>query len=136
MPDPKCPFQLPVINGTFGCKLAQAVTVRNAPQIHCRSDPALERCRRVYDRLKSVGLAVFGAEDDPAKTPHGTYLKIQCGGLLGLQADVAPGNAVTDIDALLETATEGGTRIDDLPYSDLTQSMLGYKPPRRRDRPR
>jgi hypothetical protein len=136
MADSKCPFQLPVINGSFGCRLAQPVTVRNAPQIQCRSDTALERCRLVYDRLKSAGLAAFGVADDPGTTPHSTYLKIQCGGLLGLQAGVAPGNAVTDIDALLETVTEGGARIDDLPYSELTQSMLTYKPPRRRDRRR
>lgn len=136
MPDPKCPFQLPVINGTFGCTFAQPVTVRNAPQIHCRSKAALERCRQVYHRLKSVGLAAFGAEDDPATTPHSTYLKIQCGGLLGLQAGVAPGETISDIDALLEAATGGGARIDDLPYVKLTESMLTYKAPRRRGRPR
>ncbi len=136
MPEPTCPFQAPLISGAFGCKLARSVTARNAPQVHCRSGPALGRCRQVYEELKSVGLDAFGVEDDPAVTPHSTYMKIQCGGLLGLQERVDPDQPITDINALLDSATENGTRSHDLPYSELAESIVSYKPPRRRGRSR
>lgn len=140
MPAPKCPFQTPIIAEDFACQLGQAVTVRNTPQIHCRSEQALQRCQRVYDHLKTVGLPAFGMEDDLTSTPHNVYLKIQYGGLLGLQA--MSGTAaesqgkIADIHDLIETVTSGGDRTDSIAYAELAPWMLDQQTKRRRARKR
>lgn len=138
MPAPKCPFQTPIIAEDFACRLAKAVTARNTPQVHCQSDAPLAVCRQVYDHFKAVGLPAFGMEDDLTSTPHNIYLKIQCGGLLGLQAQrgVAADQEgrIADIRALVEAATRDGEQVDALAYAELVSYMQGQQTRRRRGR--
>ncbi len=136
MPAPKCPFQTPIISNDFACSLGQPVTARNTPQIHCRSERALASCQRVYEHLKAVGLPALGMEDDLATTPHNVYLKVQMGGLLGLQA-MNGGEAegrIADLSELIASATADGARIDDLPYPELVPRILAQQSKRRRER--
>ncbi len=136
MPAPKCPFQTPIISKEFACSLGQPVTARNTPQIHCRSETALAICQRVYEHLKAVGLPALGMEDDLAATPHNVYLKVQKGGLLGLQ-DLCGGEAeggIADLGELIAKATADGTRIDALPYSELVPRIRAQQSKRRRER--
>ena len=135
MPAPKCPFQTPIISKEFSCSLGQPVTARNTPQIHCRSEAALSLCRRVYDHLKAVGLTALGMEDDLATTPHNGYLKVQMGGLLGLQ-DLCGGaeGGIADLSKLIAKATADGARIDALPYSELVPRIQAQQSKRRRER--
>jgi hypothetical protein len=136
MPAPKCPFQTPIIGDDFACSLAQPVTARNTPQIHCRSESALALCQRVYEHLKAVGLPALGLEDDLATTPHNAYLKVQMGGLLGLQA-MSGGETkdrIADLRQLIAKATEDGARVDALPYPELVPHILAQKSKRRRER--
>lgn len=138
MPAPKCPFQTPIIAGDLACQLAKAVTVRNTPQIHCQSEAALALCQQVYEHFKAVGLPAFGMEDDLTSTPHNIYIKIQCGGLLGLQArsGVTPvqEGKVADIRALVEAVTRGGEQVDTLAYTELVPYMQAQQARRRRER--
>ncbi|MGD2081378.1 MAG: hypothetical protein PVF91_00305 [Chromatiales bacterium] len=139
MSAPRCPFQTPIIAGDFECSLGDHVTVRNAPQVHCRSPDALRRCERVYARLKDVGLPAFGMEDDLLSTPHSVMQKIQYGGLLGLQslsglAPESPGT-IPDIGALIERL-DADPGLDALPYSGLASGMTDFQLKRRRGRRR
>jgi hypothetical protein len=140
MPAPKCPFQNPLITREFGCSLANPVTVRNTPQIHCGSAAALEVCNRVHEHLKSVALPAFGMADDLAATPHNIYQKIQYGGLLGLQASLGASSpdagSVADVHDLIDAATEGGRRIEEIDYAALVPAMQSRATRRRRDRRR
>ena len=140
MSAPKCPFQTPIIAKDFACRLGQDVTVRNTPQVHCQSAQALQRCRKVYDHLKAVALPALGMEDDLASTPHNVYLKIQYGGLLGLQAMVGattdqPGK-IADIHAVIEAVTRGGDQTNNIAYSELISLIETQQIRRRRKRGR
>lgn len=138
MSAPKCPYQNLIISEEFACHLGQAVTARNTPQIHCRSEPALDLCRRIYDHFKAVGLPALGMEDDLATTPHSVYVKIQGGGLRGLQErlDTGPPSGTPDIHGLIQAATGGGEQTDQLPYAELIPSMLAQQSRRRGNRGR
>lgn len=136
MPAPKCPFHTPIIAEDFACHLGQPVTARNTPQIHCRSERALQRCQRLYEHLKAVGLPAFGMEDDLTKTPHNIYLKIQYGGLLGLHAtrdnSAVFDGKIADINGLLDTLTCADNGTDDVAYPELVPYMLNQQTKRRR----
>ena len=136
MSAPKCPFQNPIIVGDFACRLGLSVTVRNAPQIHCQSEQALETCKRLYEHLKDVGLAALDMQDDLTTTPHSAYLKIQYGGLLGLQNmyEAIPTSVTTisDIHDLVSRVTENGTRTDELDYQKLSPVIKQQRLKRRR----
>lgn len=137
MPAPKCPFQGLIISEEFSCRLGEAVTARNTPEIHCRETAALERCRRIDDGLKRVGLPAFGMEDDLARTPQQIYRRIQAGGLSGLGAlntGGGAGAAPADIDGLLRQATRDAGSVDALPYASLVPAMQSQRLKRRGQR--
>jgi hypothetical protein len=128
----------PIIARDFDCSLAQSVTVRNTPQVHCRDDAALGLCQQLYERLKVAGLEAFDMADDLTTTPQSVYLKIQCGGLLQLQVihgDAEPqAGGIADVRALVAGVTADGSLLDDLPYEELAAAMTRYRAKRRRER--
>ena len=85
MIDSKCSFSITLITEDFSCEKAQLVTRRAGPDVACQSEQGSNDCKRVYEKLKSVGLPAFDAEDDLLETPASVFTKIQYGGLLGLQ---------------------------------------------------
>jgi hypothetical protein len=135
MKELKCPFQGPIITEDFGCAKARLVTVRNTPLVHCTGIDAQARCERVHGRLKAVGLAAFGMEDDLLSTPHSVMQRIQYGGLLGLQALLRPGGKVAepiaDVDALMDDL-DRSAGLDNLVYDRLGAAMTGFELKRRR----
>ncbi len=70
--------------------------------------------------------------------PQSVLVKIQFGGLLGLQRHI-PGqppaaNRVDDIDALITAAAGHFAGIESIPYDLLVDDIIAWKLPRRRGR--
>ena len=131
MPEHKCPFSTPLVTHQFGCAHAQEVVRRGGAEIDCTDAAAWTRCERVFQQLKAAALPAFGVEDDLLSMPHSVRVKIQCGGLLGVQRLLTgPANRVEDINQLL-TAAE--TRFGmTLPTAELTSDITAYQPRARR----
>jgi hypothetical protein len=81
----RCPFAATLLRKDFGCDRAIEVVRRGGPEVGCTDTVACRRCERLFDALKAVALPALGYEDDLATTPHSVFVKIQFGGLLGLQ---------------------------------------------------
>ncbi len=138
MEEYKCPFNQPLRSAAFGCVQGLAVTRRDGPDVCCTSATAQARCTTLFDRLKQAALTALGMADDPLQVPHSIIVKVQFGGLLGLQhrlgvASSAP-DRVADIHTLVEQAVNAFGSVDDVPCSDLAAHITAYKAKRRRDR--
>lgn len=130
----KCAFNGTLVAQTFGCVHAEPVARRGGPDIACRSSTSHRRCAEVFDRLKTAALPAFGVEDDLLSMPHSVLMKIQHGGLLGLQRllDGAPANRVENVDGLVERAFGRFRTADAFPCADAVADMTGYQLKRRR----
>ena len=132
----KCPFSAPLIGHQFGCAHAQEVIRRGGAEIDCTATSAHARCEKLFHRMKAVALPAFGAEDDLLSMPHSVLVKIQYGGLLGLQRLMNDAAATTgrveDIDRLVGAflARHGESALVDAVVEDIT----AYKPRARRGR--
>lgn len=126
----KCPFSAPLVTHQFGCCKAQEVVRRGGAEIDCTDAAACERCVRLFGRLKAAALPAFGVEDDLLSMPHSVLVKIQHGGLLGLQRVLAAAEAVTerveDIDRLVADAQAryGESVSVDAVVADMTNFKL------------
>ncbi|BAU46843.1 hypothetical protein SVA_0261 [Sulfurifustis variabilis] len=131
---PKCAFAAPLVAATFGCARAEAVTRRGGPDVACRAAESGRRCAELFERLKAASLPAFGVEDDPERMPHSVLVKIQHGGLLGLQrlVDGTPADTVSDVDALVGRAVARYTGLEAVPCADLVADITGYRLRRRR----
>lgn len=133
MQEPKCPFSAPLITHHFGCALAKEVIHRGGTEIACTQDGAQRRCAGLFERLKTAALPAFGVEDDLLSMPHSVLVKIQYGGLLGLQR-LLPNAAerVDNIDALLQQATTQWGSIEAIACDSLIPDITAFKPRSRR----
>jgi len=136
MTEHKCPFNAPLVTRQFGCVSSQEVIHRGGTEINCTDAAAHARCDRLFQRMKAVALPAFGVEDDLLSMPHSVLVKIQHGGLLGLQrllrAEPQVAERVEDVRALIaEAAQRFG---DDVPCAPLVEDITAFKPRARRGR--
>jgi len=88
----------------------------------------------VFEGLKAQGLSAFGFEDDLTVMPHSALVKIQSGGLVGLQraiGEAAPDGCPKDIVELIEEAVRRYGSPEQLPYPDVESDMVSFRLERR-----
>ena len=131
----KCVFAQTLIGDQFGCEHARHVTRRGGPDVACVGEAAAQRCETLLQHLKQTALPAFDVEDDPLSMPHSVLVKIQFGGLLGLQrlldATQMQASAVHNIHALLTLAQDNFGELHAIPCERIVTDMTGYKPRRR-----
>ncbi len=132
----KCAFGITQITGQFACEMGQQVTRRGGPDVACTSEGAHQQCARLFQRMKDVALPAFGVEDDLLSMPHSVLVKIQFGGLLGLQrlldGSAAVSSEVKNIDGLIGRALEQYDSLEAIPCTAFVEDMTSYKLKRRR----
>lgn len=133
MEEYKCAFSNTLITGQFGCDKAEQVTRRGGPDIACTSEAGHQRCEKLFQQMKAAALPAFGVEDDLLSMPHSVLVKIQFGGLLGLQrlVDGAGAADVKNVHALVDRAAGKYRDLDAVPCPELVPDMTGYKLRRR-----
>ncbi len=135
MEEYKCAFSNTLITNQFGCEKGAQVVRRGGPDIACTSDVAHQRCEKLFQKMKAAALPAFGVEDDLLSMPHSVLVKIQLGGLLGLQRFLnsgAVGSAeVKNVHLLVNQAVEKYDNLDVVPYPALVEDMISCKLKRR-----
>ena len=136
MEEYKCAFSNTLVANQFGCEKAEQVTRRGGPDIVCASDEAHQRCENLFQRMKQTALPAFGVEDDLLSMPHSVLMKVQFGGLLGLQrlqGDSTNESAVVkNIHGLVGQAIGKHGGLDAIPCQAFVEDMTSYKLKRRR----
>jgi hypothetical protein len=128
----KCPFAAPITTGRAACTRAQEVVRRGGSEYDCAAPAAQARCTDLHQRLKAVGLTAFEVEDDLTTMPHSVLVKVQVGGLAGLQRLLGqPAGPIADVDTLVEQAAAQAGGIDAIPVATLADDMTGCKLERR-----
>jgi hypothetical protein len=136
MEEYKCAFSNTLVTGQFGCEKGEQVTRRGGPDVACASDEAHQQCEKLFQRMKQAALPAFGVEDDLLSMPHSVLVKIQFGGLLGLQrlqgdsTDVSA--VVKNIHGLVGQAIGKHGGLDAIPCQAFVEDMTSYKLKRRR----
>ncbi|HWR87243.1 MAG TPA: hypothetical protein VN277_02355 [Acidiferrobacterales bacterium] len=136
MEEYKCPFSAPLITQQFGCARAAEVVRRGGAEINCTDAVAWSQCGQLFQHMKLAALPAFGVEDDLLSMPHSVLVKIQYGGLLGLQrllrAEPQVGERIEDIQTLV---AEASLRFgDEVPCTLLVTDITAFKPRARRER--
>ena len=128
MEEHKCPFQVPQIKKDFGCTLGVGVTRRDGAAIACQSRSASRHCCKLYKHLKHVGLAAFEIRDDLLHVPQSFYIKVQYGGLLGLQRLLGETRRdIADISSLVAQLYDRYGAIENIPCSQVKTDIESHK---------
>lgn len=131
----KCAFSGALMGKQYSCQNALEVTRREGPSIACTEENMQQKCTELLDHLKAAALPCFGYEDDLSQMPHSVMMKIQTGGLTGLQNHLqgTPGVLVVEnVENLVVTAEQRYGDFNRIPYADFVQEIVDFKLRRRR----
>ncbi len=135
MEDFKCAFDSTLKGDQFGCRYGKPVVRRGGLEVACMGENAHDRCALLFENMKHAVLPALGLEDDLLSVPYSVLVKVQFGGLLGLQRKFAaagpPTTRVENINELVATAVKEWGDLDSIPYQDLVGDITGYRLPRR-----
>ncbi len=127
--DDKCAFCNTLITEHYSCSNASNVVRRGGNEISCSVPEASKKCEIIYKSLKQVAAPAFDVDDDLLNMPHGIMVKIQHGGLLGLNAIVTgtSENKISDISKLITDTEIKFKNFDSIPYESTINFITSYK---------
>jgi hypothetical protein len=136
MSDLMCPFSAPLVKKDFLCTQADEVIRRGGSEIACKNLESHTQCTKMHTQMKLAALAAMELEDDLLTVPHNTLVKIQYGGLLGLQAMMSPEKAdstmVENIENLVAQARSTYGELSNVQLEKINEAIANFKTQRRR----
>ena len=129
----QCVFEKAINSRICNCSKSQRFNLADREGVACNSNVGLARCNKLIVLLHSN--ARFALQRlDVDNLGHAQEIKIQNGGLLGLQNEmslqsllaVEEKDRVTDIDTIIVSAEKKYTSIENFPYSNIMQVINTY----------
>ncbi len=121
-----CPFEKAILCGCCRCSLAAKHNIAEREAVSCNFMPSLELCLKLHHLLREKALFSLKLTHLQEKLPHGKEMKIQCGGLVGLEKAISGLEEVADISILVSKAIHVFGELEALPYSEIVQSVSSF----------
>lgn len=126
-----CPFEKAALNCQWPCHQAQRVNIAERVAVNCKEAEAHGDCVRLISLLRRNAAFALKLTHPDEVLPHAKDVKVQCGGLLGLQEALRDKPAGTllqeDIRAMVQEAGERFGGLEELPYSEIVRGVAGYQ---------
>jgi hypothetical protein len=130
-----CPFKKAIFSTVCGCEKSERIYIGDREAMVCSTPLAQRRCVELLERLRSAARFALQAAD-VGTLPHAKAIKVETGGLLGLQAALDPqagaNGRVENVHALLDAATARYGSLSALPYGDIIREVARFTPKVRR----
>ena len=96
--------------------------------VACNDKEALDRCIALRELLRNNFTFALGRPHIDGPLPHAQEMRIQCGGLKGLQHALDESDEVRDVAALVALARQKFDELEGFPYSLIVQrANIVYK---------
>lgn len=122
-----CPFGKAILALCCACSLSRKRAIAERETVICTRATAREQCCELYALLRrNSSFALKQAHADEPLT-HARNMKVQCGGLHGLQQAVDAAEEIGDVAALVDASREKFGSLEALPYSLIIQSVAAFQ---------
>lgn len=123
-----CPFEKSILTHCAACSKVEKHNIAEREVIACNSAEAHERCIALRDALRHNFTFALGKLHIDGPLPHAQEMRMQCGGLRGLQFEMDGADEVPDIAALLVRAQQKFGELANFPYTQIVRSVnVHYK---------
>jgi hypothetical protein len=110
------------------CKRSERVQIAEREAATCQNQASLARCTSLHDHLRHGFAFALKNLHENIILSHAQEMRVQCGGLLGLQYVLNGCAAVDNVDALLENSLQRWGKLIAIPYSEVVHAaVLCYK---------
>ena len=124
----RCIFEKAINSRVCNCGESQRFNLADREGVACKSASALVRCKELLQHLHMNARFTL-KRIDMGQLGHTQEIRIQNGGLIGIQSQILDSDAdkVSDINAVITKALEKYDCIEDLPYSEIMQVINAYR---------
>ena len=119
-----CAFGKVILSRHCACSKVYSRYAAEREMVECNSDPNLLQCRELLYLLRQNSAFALKLTHITPPLPHGPEMRVQCGGLQGLQKEIDGTEVVRDISELVNAALARYGNLEDLPYSKIVQSVV------------
>jgi hypothetical protein len=123
-----CPFERSILRGCAACAQSEKIQIAERELVKCRDTASHSQCLELYAHLRRSFSFALGAFQVDTPLPHAQEMRVQCGGLKGLQYTLNGDTEVGNVDELLGNALRQWGEIEDIPYSNVVHAAASaYK---------
>ena len=128
----RCVYEKAINNRRCTCSASHRFNLADREGVSCQSEQGQQRCKSILELMrKNAGFALKQPDVDGSPLPHAKELKVQVGGLLGLQGvlftEKKDSDKVEDIDHILQTALHEYGEFSLLPFTEIVKSITTFK---------
>lgn len=119
-----CAFGKVILSRHCACSNVNKRYAAEREMVACNVDAEREQCGALLDLLRQNSAFALKLTHVTPPLPHGPEMRVQCGGLQGLQQEMDGSAEVVDISALIAAARSKYGSLENLPYSKIVQSVV------------
>lgn len=127
----RCVFEKAINARRSSCSLSQRFNLADREGVSCCNETGANRCKQLLELLRKNAKFALQMTNVPGPLPHAKEVKVQIGGMLGLQKLLRPQlhevELVHDINELVEGALQHYRSLDNLPYSEIVKSIVTFE---------
>jgi hypothetical protein len=132
----RCVFEKTINSRRCSCAKSMRFHLADREGIACKSASGNALCIELLNTMRHNARFALHLTSADAPLPHAKEIKVQTGGLLGLQGLLYPDKAeATNIDnviGLIDLAMQQYGRLQDLPYAAIVQAIVRFQGRRKR----
>lgn len=122
-----CVFEKALLSGVAVCECAANHALAERQLIACASPVARVDCGQLSALLREKSAFALRLTSTQRILPHAMVMKIQCGGLQGVQRVLDDRAALPDVRRLVLKGRERFGDIAALPYSEIVQGVAAFQ---------
>ena len=125
----RCEFEKALTNNKAKCSYARHFCLADREGYACKSRVSSAKCHELLGLLRESSRFILKLQQTGKKLPHNMEIRVQAGGLSGIQALLTPQqqDKIEDIFALVEQAEIEFGSLEKLPYSRIVKSIRSYQ---------
>lgn len=126
----RCAFEKSILSRRSNCRYAQRFNLADREGVACRETQAAALCQTTLKHMRDNALFALKLTRIDGPLPHAKEIKVQTGGLYGLQQILGKAESnvpIADIIDLLQTAITQYGDIQALPYAEIARSIVQFE---------
>ena len=130
----RCVFEKAILSRRCSCVCSTRFYLADREGISCDSADSHERCSRFIALLRENAKFALKITSLEGELPHAKEIKVQNGGLLGLQRELRPDlkiDNVADVVGLMTLGERTFGSLEQFPYQEIVKSIAKFEGRRR-----
>ncbi len=129
-----CPFEKAILSSRCGCEKFQRLNIAEREAAACVSVSAQQQCLELLEQLYQNARFALQQSDLNSPLAHTQMMKLQCGGLQGLQSILKQSGNINNINGLVKSLFTNFDDLKKIPYQEIVQFISHYQVRKKRSK--